>query len=471
MFNIQAIKKGRKYINDSLLNGLVSYWKLNEASGTRSDSVGSNNLADNNTVTRATGKQSGAGNFTFSNSEYLNIASNSSLHIGASSFTFCAWVYLASKPTYAYILSKRNEETSEREYFLDYTSTTDRFRFGVSANGTTNTFVAADTFGAPSTGTWYFLIASYDADTDTLSLSVNNGTANTTAFSNTVFEGTGNFTIGGGNNTPVIFWDGYIDEVGFWKRVLTTEEKARLYNSGNGITYPFNSILDRLVSYWKMEETSGNRSDSNSAITLVDGNTVTYNNGIIGNGAQFTLANSEYFSTTSTGLVDFGDSNYTIACWVYLDSKPAGPNSMLIATKYQSDTVRDFLIQYVGSDQDFRFIVYDGSTSTIGIVSNDVVADIGKWYFLVVYHDATNNLVGISVNGLAPTTAATTGTAGLTASLFYVGNREGAAPFPWDGKIDEMGVWRRVLTPTEINYLYNNGRGKTYPLSPPMSRI
>jgi len=30
-----------------------------------------------------------------------------------------------------------------------------------------------------------------------------------------------------------------IDEVGFWTRVLTEDERTALYNSGDGITYPF----------------------------------------------------------------------------------------------------------------------------------------------------------------------------------------------------------------------------------------
>jgi hypothetical protein len=32
---------------------------------------------------------------------------------------------------------------------------------------------------------------------------------------------------------------GLIDSVGFWKRVLSSGERTTLYNSGNGIEYPF----------------------------------------------------------------------------------------------------------------------------------------------------------------------------------------------------------------------------------------
>ena len=43
--------------------GLVSYWALDETSGTRYDSHGSNDLTDNNTVGYTTGVQGNAADF------------------------------------------------------------------------------------------------------------------------------------------------------------------------------------------------------------------------------------------------------------------------------------------------------------------------------------------------------------------------------------------------------------------------
>jgi len=474
MFNIQFLKKGRKYINDSLLTGLVSYWKLNEASGTRVDSVGSNNLTDNNTVTRVLGKQSGAANFTSANSEYLSIASNDSLNVGGTSFTFVYWVNLKDKAAsnYAFVSKYDQSLTNQLSYYTDFIQSTDRFRFVISPDGTSasQVAVAANTFGSPTIGVWYFIICEYNVATDIMSISVNNGTADTQSVADT-FSGTSPFEIGKAGNLNR-YPNAYVDEVGFWKRILTTEEKARLYNAGNGITYPFNYILDRLVSYWAMEQTSGNRTDSNLATTLIDNNSVTYGSGIIRNGAQFALASSQYLSTVTddTALFSFGDTDYTIAAWVNLDSIAT---SQTIVSKYSSDTVRDYFLQYATSASDFfRFIVYDGTTTTIGTVSSAAGINTGSWYFVVAYHDATNNLVGISINGATPTTAATTGTAASTASLFYAGGRQGGAALQYmDGRTDEVGVWRRVLSNAEIAYLYNNGKGKTYPLSGPMSQI
>ena len=53
----------------ALTDNLIAFWQLEEASGVRYDSEGSNNLTDNNTVTSATGVVGDAAQFTRSNSE------------------------------------------------------------------------------------------------------------------------------------------------------------------------------------------------------------------------------------------------------------------------------------------------------------------------------------------------------------------------------------------------------------------
>ena len=52
------------------------------------------------------------------------------------------------------------------------------------------------------------------------------------------FDGVADFRIGASPDESV-YMDGRIDEVGFWKRILTAGEKTELYQSGFGNQYPF----------------------------------------------------------------------------------------------------------------------------------------------------------------------------------------------------------------------------------------
>jgi len=56
-------------------------------------------------------------------------------------------------------------------------------------------------------------------------------------------DSAGNFTLGAiySGGTPEGFFDGMIDEVGVWSRLLTSDEVTTLYNAGAGLSYPFSS--------------------------------------------------------------------------------------------------------------------------------------------------------------------------------------------------------------------------------------
>lgn len=116
---------------------------------------------------------------------------------------------------------------------------TARFKLDVDSNGGgTDTTVTANTFGAISAATWYFVVAWHDSVSNQIGISVN-GTADTAAHSAGVFDGTGPFAIGARVNATSDYWDGLIDEFGFWRRVLSGAEITELYNAGAGRDYAY----------------------------------------------------------------------------------------------------------------------------------------------------------------------------------------------------------------------------------------
>lgn len=219
----------------SLATNLISFWELEEASGTRNDAVGSNHLADNNTVTQGTGKVGNAAQFTAANSEYLSIASNASLQVGNTDRAMCAWVKAATLPSIANIIAKRSG-LGGLEYYLRYIS--GLFQLEVSADGTTPvTDCNASTFGSPSTATWYFLVVQHDSVAHQLRICVNDGTVDSVSHTGGIFAGTIDFCIGGAPAGGGDYWDGLIDQVGIWGRTLTSGEITALYNGGAGLSY------------------------------------------------------------------------------------------------------------------------------------------------------------------------------------------------------------------------------------------
>ena len=223
----------------ALLASLIAFWKLGEADGaTRVDSAGSNDLADGNTVTQVAGQVGNAAQFTNANSEDLSIADNTDLSTGDIDFSIVLWVYLDNKDTTQIMLSKWEPTGNQQAYAIQYQTTADRFRFLVSNDGAATVVEAADVLGIPAIATWYFIVVWHDASANTINIQVNNGNVDSQAHTTGVFDGTAPFNIGSLRGSSQ-FFDGRVDAVGFWKKVLTAAEKTELYNNGAGLEHPF----------------------------------------------------------------------------------------------------------------------------------------------------------------------------------------------------------------------------------------
>lgn len=222
-----------------LYAGLVSYWPLHEASGTRYDLVGTaNNLTDNNTVTQNPGIQVYGAQFTAANSERLSIASNANVQIGDIDFTFCFWAYMDSKPAAASWIIKYSAVSGNYDYQIYHDGTADRWKMIVTRATDSAQTVTANTAGSVALSTWHMVTGWHDATADTVNIAINDGAADSAATGGALqAAGTADFNLGGYSGG--FFVNGRMAEVGFWKRVLTTRERRWLYNAGRGRSYPF----------------------------------------------------------------------------------------------------------------------------------------------------------------------------------------------------------------------------------------
>ena len=218
---------------------LVEWWPLSEASGNRAGVHAGLTLTDNNTVTGSAGggpDGSDASLFVGANSEFLSRASEAALQTSDADYSWCCWVYLNSTAAVQAIFCKSNPvSVTTREWELQYSSSASRFRM-VAYNNTTAMLVDASTIGAPSTGQWYFIYFDHDATANTIGISVNDGTRDTTAFTGGLSTGTVEMRIGAFANN-VNYLSARVQRCGMWSRLLTSGERTALYNSGNGLDY------------------------------------------------------------------------------------------------------------------------------------------------------------------------------------------------------------------------------------------
>jgi hypothetical protein len=213
----------------TLLTDLSSFWTLDEASGNRADSHGTNTLAETGTVTSAAGVHSNAG--VFSNGNYLTCASDATLQTGDIDFTFAARIYPTTLTGTHIIAGKGNAADLATMEWAVYVEGT-RVRFDLWQSSAARALYS-DASITVEVDTWYDVIAWVNTVENKMHLEVN-GVDETADRTKIPAALGGVLAVGayGGGFFPFI---GRIDDVTFAKRKWTTGERAEWRNS----TYPF----------------------------------------------------------------------------------------------------------------------------------------------------------------------------------------------------------------------------------------
>mgnify|MGYP003643517893 FL=1 len=224
---------------------LVSYWELEETSGTRVDSEASNDLTDNNTVGySASGIEGNAADFEQTNDEYLSITAAAQTGIsGGTSFSISCWVKAESfGATYPVIFSQWDEGGTNDNRVYALAIVAGKFYWYVSSGLAFDNLASTTT---PATATWYNIVCTYENKTNGIKMYINGSLENSRSPTNvtTVKVGSAaNIRMGSsdkfaGVTGTSIAWDGLIDEFGYWSKPLTATEVTKLYNGGSAIPY------------------------------------------------------------------------------------------------------------------------------------------------------------------------------------------------------------------------------------------
>lgn len=222
------------------------------------------------------------------------------------------------------------------------------------------------------------------------------------------------------------------------------------------------ALTTNLSSYWKLE---GNSNDSVASNNGTD-TSISYGTayGKITQGAlvnnPLSGALTSYITVADNTSLNPGTGDFTYAAWV--KTSQTG-KFMAIIWHYGSNTNNLYYLVLDASGHASFYMRDTGGVNTITFTDNVDLRD-GAWHYLVVtkagsttgtlYVDGSSK--GTGTNGSA-LNVDTTG-----ASLFF-GQQAGAdAAGGWTGDIDEIGIWQRALSSTEVTQLYNSGTGCQY---------
>jgi len=171
-----------------------------------------------------------------------------------------------------------------------------------------------------------------------------------------------------------------------------------------------------------------------------------------GGGTAASLASrSGQFLESSDASFATGDVDFTFAGWIY----PTAINS----------SGKDIVARNGGTE--FLFELYAAPAYRIYCTIGSGVLDfeetdlvLNAWHFFAFWHDSVNDIIGYRFNSTVRTASHSTGP-GTPGGTMRLGH--GVASRYFDGRMQRVGRWNRVLTSGERDALFNAGAGADYP--------
>ena len=229
------------------------------------------------------------------------------------------------------------------------------------------------------------------------------------------------------------------------------------------------ALTDNILAYWNLND------NGSGGVSLLDSTP---------NGNNLTAPNGTGGLSLGTGIIA-GDASFDGDGGTYLSTGvnilPSGLTQLSMAGWYNSTSVNFFILSastgnsYSNSGPFLSVGANGSAVPQFGVFVNDngsqdnaagtTEINDGNWHYVVGTWNQAGNIT-LYVDGTQVAQNSSSGNPINSAINFPLNvNTNGDASYATgvSGQIDELGVWTRELSPSEVNELYNGGAGLTYP--------
>jgi len=467
-FESEASKTVNAPVENRLSQGLLGYWKMDEGTGTSTTADASGN-ANNLTMTAMesgdwVAGQIGAYALDFDGSaEWLTVADPASgvLDIvDGADFTITGWFNRDLFAADHTIVAKKTNQTTNAGYvvWVDNNGSTDYLNFELSDG--TDTYTAAGATDLSATG-WHHFAAVWNDNTGMyiyLDGRLDGSTTTSTSSINSLANANA-FRIGAESDDGVPF-DGKIDDIKLYGKALSEDAVKRLYQT----TVPGSPVDTGLVGHWTFDgpdviwgDTSNEVKDVSGKGNHGDASGLTASSAVIGKlgqGLQFN-GTSDYVNVPDNATLDFTNGqDFSISGWF----------------KRNDNADWKELIRKRGDGTDGYDLVFASGNLWMQISSSGgaytiysyATIPVGEWVnFVFVWDDDDENNTIFYINGLVTSTYRPGGFSSVadmsnSNSLRIGASYDGGGLFK--GLIDDVRIYNRALSATEVANLYNMGK-------------
>lgn len=442
-----------------LENNLVGYWKLD---GNSTNAVGNTGLNGTDTaVTYGSGKVGSCATFDGTNTAQGIVIPGTDTFkevYTTGVFTISFWIKPVDRTVVQYIMGNASGVSGTKGFYLGFNMNaagTGGISFIMYNGGVTN-LTDNNTL---LDNNWTHI--AYVGDGNFVRLYKNGLHRSTspafTAQSTTTAPAA--LRVGGNAGLTATPFAGSIDEFAYWSRTLSAHEIAAIYNMGVGLTYPLDNtdrvlvqndynLESGLIGYWPLNGNALDVYDRNNGV--VSGS---FPAGKIGTGFKPTATSSRVTIPHSISMSP--STAISLSIWI----KPETNTDRFYVFKESSGASADYYLAGNSS----RFVIR--TMGGVGIVQALSTYTLNTWYH-IVFTWVSGSSLKFYINGVLQGTDNSPGTIVNTTTDLDIGNTSigtWSSTTGANGVFDELGIWSKELTQTEVTKLYNAGLGLAWP--------
>jgi hypothetical protein len=238
---------------------------------------------------------------------------------------------------------------------------------------------------------------------------------------------------------------------------LNVHENYRTMNIIN--PYRFGSVsnfpIDGLIAYWPFSNNLNDLSGNNYNLSSLNAPSfVTDRKGISNSAVGFNGSSNYLERVPLSPLYAKSATKFTISFWIYLSSFPSGNKSIYDDTN-GGDTTNGG-VHFIYASKTFPYMSYKTTTGYVVLtIASNVISATGTWYHIIF---TGGDGVDFRVNNVSKVT-------GITGDAtkpyvprnnnLIIGKHRFNPIWYWPGYVDDIFIYNRVLSASEITQLYN----------------
>lgn len=210
---------------------------------------------------------------------------------------------------------------------------------------------------------------------------------------------------------------------------------------------------NHLLGWWQLDETNGtsvaDRSTNNLALTVVNAGTNDWQSGAFNSSVVLDGA-SRYLQAQTNAVYDLTD--FTFSAWVNTGTNTTLPQ---VLAQWQNTATNGWQFDVTAEGRARVWFDTPGNPDQVLVSTNTPIYRIDDevWHHVALSFASTNTYAKLYIDGQLEAEGAVAGTMGASVENFTLGRPGTTNSTYWAGQIDEVRLYNKVLSATEVAQL------------------